>query len=389
VTDIDADHNSPVLPLRIAMVMPPWYQLPPTGYGGIESVCAALVDALSERGHDVTVFGAGAAAGTAGRFVSTMPDLQYPRLGEAIPATVHAARVEALLGQERYDVIHDHSPCGPLSAKSRTAPTVVTVHGLADGELGDLFAALGRTVHLVAISEAQRRRRPGLPWVATILNAVEPAQYPFAVSPHGPVLWLARFCPEKGPDLAIQACRAAGLPLVLAGKCSEPREAKYLADVVRPLLGPDTELVLNADRRTTRRLLRDARCLLLPLRWHEPFGMVMVEAMASGTPVVALDRGSVPEIVRDGVTGIVCADPTQLPDALHRASALDPAASAGHVRDHFGADLMARLYEAVYQRLTEWHNPRRTRVARRGGVDARMPINWAELIRGGRQGEYP
>ena len=375
-------------PLRVAMVIPPWYQLPPTGYGGIESVCAALVDALCARGHDVTVFGAGASTGTAGRFVSTMTDLQHPRLGEAIPATVHAARVEALLSQERYDVIHDHSPCGPLSAKSRTAPTVVTVHGPADGELGDCYAALGRSVHLVAISEAQRRRRSGLPWVATVHNAVDPAQYTFSASPDGPVLWLARFCPEKGPDLAIQACRAAGLPLVLAGKCSEPRELEYLTDVVRPLLGPDTELVLNADRHTTRGLLRDARCLVLPIRWHEPFGMVMVEAMASGTPVVALNRGSVPEIVRDGVTGIVCADPTGLPDALRRVGALDPAACAGHVRDHFGADLMARRYEAVYEWLVEWRNPRPTRFVPRDGVDTRMPVNRADLIRGGPRGEY-
>ncbi len=384
---MELNGRPPVRPLRIAMVIPPWYQLPPTGYGGIESVCAALVDELCVRGHEVTVFGAGHSNGTAGRFVSIMDELQYPRLGEAMPASLHAARVEAVLAQEKFDVIHDHSPCGPLSAASRTAPTVVTVHGPADGELGDFYAALGRSLHLVAISDAQRGRRPGLPWAATVHNAVDPTQFEAAANPDGPVLWLARFAPEKGPDLAIAACRAAGLPLVLAGKCSEPREAEYLADVVRPMLAGDTELVLNADRGTTQRLLREARCLLLPIRWHEPFGMVMVEAMASGIPVVALDRGSVREIVRDGVTGIVCADPTGLPEALHRAAELDPDDCVAHVRNHFGAELMAHRYEAVYERLTERNNIQRMRetwLHPRTPVDARMPVNGTDLIRRGR-----
>jgi glycosyltransferase involved in cell wall biosynthesis len=349
---VDLNHDLAAAPLRIAMVIPPWYDIPPTGYGGIESMCAALVDALSARGHEVTVFGAGRATGVGARFVSTVESLQYPRLGEAAPAALHAARVDALLRPDRYDVVHDHSPCGPLTARYRHIPTVVTAHGPADGDLGAFYETLGASLRLVAISQSQRRRRPGLPWFATVHNAVDPAQFSYSTSPDGPVLWLARFCPEKGPDLAIQACRAAGLPLVLAGKCAEPSERRYLAQVVRPMLGSDTELVLNADRATTRRLLSAARCLVLPLRWHEPFGMVMVEAMASGTPVVALRRGSVSEIVRDGVTGLVCDDVDALPSALARVGELDPADCLAHVREHFGAGLMARRYEAVYRRAT-------------------------------------
>ena len=349
---VDLNHELPAAPLRIAMVIPPWYDIPPTGYGGIESMCAALVDALSARGHEVTVFGAGRATGVGARFVSTVETLQYPRLGEAAPAALHAARVDTLLHHDRYDVVHDHSPCGPLTARHRRIPTVVTAHGPADGELGDFYETLGPSIHLVAISQSQRLRRPGLPWFATIHNAIDPAQFSYSASPDGPVLWLARFCPEKGPDLAIQACRAAGLPLVLAGKCTEPAERRYLAEVIRPMLGSDTELILNTDRATARRLLSGARCLVLPLRWHEPFGMVMVEAMASGTPVVALRRGSVPEIVRNGVTGIVCDDVEDLPAALAHAGELDPAHGMAHVREHFEADLMARRYEAVYRRAS-------------------------------------
>jgi glycosyltransferase involved in cell wall biosynthesis len=333
------------------MVIPPWYEIPPRGYGGIEVVCAALVDALSARGHDVTVLGAGTKTGTNSRFVSTMGETQHDRVGEAMPSVIHAARVDAVLRRRRFDVVHDHSPAGPLTAAYRSAPTVVTVHGPADGELGDFIAAVERGVHPVAISDSQRRARPGLPWVATVHNAVDLNEFDPAGAPDGPVLWLARFCADKGPDIAIQACRKAGLPLVLAGKCNEPGEARYLHEVIEPMLGDDVRLLVNADRTTTRRLLREARCLLLPIRWHEPFGMVMVEAMASGTPVVAMRRGSVPEIVRPGVTGFICDDPADLPGLLHRVRELDWMASVTHTREAFGAELMARRYEDVYRHV--------------------------------------
>jgi glycosyltransferase involved in cell wall biosynthesis len=333
------------------MVIPPWYRIPPRGYGGIEVVCAALVDALAARGHDVTVLGAGRTTGTSGRFLSTMEDLQHTRLGEATPAVLHAARVDTLLRRYRFDIVHDHSPAGPLTAAYRLAPTVVTVHGAVDGQLGELLAEVGDSIHPVAISDAQRRLR-ALPWAGTVHNGIDTTRLLHTATAHdGPVLWLARFSPDKGPDLAIRACREAGMPLVLAGKCSEASEIEYLRSVVRPMLGDDVKLVVNADRPTTQRLLERARCLLLPIRWHEPFGMVMIEAMARGTPVVALRRGSVPEIVRNGITGFVCDDPATLSTALRRVVDLDPADSVAHVRSAFGADLMARRYEAVYRRV--------------------------------------
>ena len=347
--------------LRIAMIGTPFYEMPPTGYGGIELICAELVDALVARGHRVTLFGGGLRSGTRATFVSTMPELQHERLGQAIPELRHAARVNRLLcsGAWHFDVVHDHSAAGPLMSAARPAPTVVTVHGAADGELGDLYADLGQSVGLVAISDFQRRQRSDLNWIGTVHNAVDPSWFAPAHRPDGPVLWLARFCPDKGPDLAIQACRAAGLPLVLAGKCNEPGEHRYLDEVIRPMLGDDIRLLLNADRSTTRDLLTAARCLIMPIRWHEPFGMVMVEAMASGTPVVALRRGSVPEVVRHGVTGWVCDDPDDLPAWLLRSGELDPADCVAHVRLRFSADAMARAYEKVYRKAITGHRPGR------------------------------
>ncbi len=331
------------------MVVPPWYELPPQGYGGIELICAALIDALCVRGHEVTMFGAGTRTGTSARFVSTVTQPQFDRLGHGMPDALHAARVDQLLAETQFDVIHDHTLCGPLAAAHRTAPTVVTVHGPADSELGDFYAALGDNIHAVAISEAQRRRRPELPWAATIHNAIDPTGFLPMHSADGPVLWLGRFSTDKGPDLAIQACREAGLPLVLAGKCNEPAEQRCLDEVIRPMLGDDVKLIVNGDRQTTNRLLSEARCLIMPIRWHEPFGMVMIEAFASGTPVVAMRRGSVPEVVRHGTTGFVCDDPSELPAALLRVGEVDPQDCVAHARSAFSADLMARRYERVYR----------------------------------------
>jgi glycosyltransferase involved in cell wall biosynthesis len=343
------------VPLRIAVIGTPFYEIPPTGYGGIELVCANLVNALVRRGHRVTLFSGGTRNHTRARFVSTSERLCPEQLGFALPELLHAGRAHRLIRDDnsRFDVIHDHSAAGPLLAAAGSAPMVVTMHGRADGDLGDLFADLGSAVGLVAISDFQRRRRPGLNWVGTVHNAVDPDAFTAAHSPDGPVLWLARFTPDKGPDLAIAACRAAGLPLVLAGKATEPHERAYLDEVIRPLLGADVRLVVNAERDVTGDLLTQARALIMPIRWDEPFGMVMIEAMASGTPVVALRRGSVPEVVADGVTGFVCDSLDEVVQGLGRCGDLNPQDCVQRVRDQFSAEVMARGYERVYQAVTK------------------------------------
>jgi glycosyltransferase involved in cell wall biosynthesis len=332
------------------MVVPPWYELPPPGYGGVEQMAAALVDALVARGHRVTLFGAGGGTGTAAEFVSTVREPQFELLGQILPELVHVTRVNGYVAAGDFDVVHDHTWAGLLTAPARAAPTVATVHGSPTGQLGDYLCTLDRSVALVSISDAQRRQNPRLTWAATVHNGLARVgpDRPRG-SPDGPALWLGRFSEEKGPDLAIRACRTAGLPLVLAGKRNEPAEQAYFEEKIAPLVHEGVEVVTNADRDRTQELLRSARCLLLPIRWEEPFGMVMVEAMAAGTPVVALDHGAVPEIVVPGETGFICADPDELPEALHRVPEIDPAACVAHVRTNFSADLMARRYEQVYR----------------------------------------
>jgi glycosyltransferase involved in cell wall biosynthesis len=333
------------------MIMPPWYEVPPAGYGGLERVCASLIDGLVTLGHDVTLFGTGTRTGTQARFVSTNPELQYPRLLESMPELVHITQVNELLTQRHYDIVHDHTMVGPVTADRRSAPTVVTVHSCPVGEVYDYLSQVDDSVSLVAISHAQRRVAPTLNWTTTIHHGIE-VPGPVKTEPStGPVLWLGRFAADKGPDLAIESCRKANLPLVLAGKANQRDEWRYLDEVITPMLGPDVELVLNADRNRTEALLYQARALLLPIRWEEPFGMVMIEALSKGTPVVALRRGAVPEVVLHGRTGVVCVDETDLPDALHEVVTMDPAECAAHVRTSFSVELMASRYERIYRRL--------------------------------------
>jgi glycosyltransferase involved in cell wall biosynthesis len=333
------------------MIMPPWYEVPPAGYGGLERVCASLIDGLIARGHDVTLFGAGTRTGTKAKFVSTHPELQYPRLLESMPELVHVTQVNEMLDREKFDIVHDHTTIGPVTASRRRTPSVVTVHGCPTGELNDYLSQVDKSVSLVAISHSQRGVAPNLNWTATVHHGIE-VEGPIKTEPaDGPVLWLGRFDADKGPDLAIEACRKADVPLVLAGKCNQQSEWRYLDEVIRPMLGSDVELVLNADRDRTDALLARARALLMSIRWEEPFGMVMIEAMATGTPVVALRRGSVPEIILHGRTGFICRDETELPDALADVGSLDPADCVTHVRASFSVDLMAERYERVYRRL--------------------------------------
>jgi glycosyltransferase involved in cell wall biosynthesis len=333
------------------MIMPPWYEVPPVGYGGLERVCASLIDGLIARGHDVTLFGAGTRTGTNARFVSTNPELQYARLLESLPELVHVTQANEMVRRGAFDMVHDHTTVGPVTAASRRVPSVVTVHGCPVGELKAYLSNVDHSVALVAISHSQRRSAPHLSWATTVHHGIEIGG-PVKTEPsEGPVLWLGRFDPQKGPDLAIEACRKANLSLVLAGKCNQRDEWRYLDEAIRPMLSSDTELVLNADRARTEALLLAAQSLVMPIRWEEPFGMVMLEAMAKGTPVVALRRGAVPEVILHGRTGIICRDEMELTDGLHEAQNLRPSDCVAHVRASFSVDLMAQRYERLYRKL--------------------------------------
>lgn len=337
-------------PLHVAMIAPPYFDVPPAGYGGVEAVVADLVDALVDRGHRVTLIGAGRHHTMAQQFLATCQRQPADQLGEALPEVVHTAKVARLLEDLDVDVVHDHTLAGPLLARGRPTPTVVTGHGPATGELGTYYRSLGSTIGLVAISEAQRAKAPELAWTATVHNAIRADTFPFREGKDEFALFLGRFHPDKAPHLAIEAARAVGLPIVLAGKCAEPAERAYFAREVQPRLGSDTTMFGVANAAAKRDLLARAACLLFPICWDEPFGLVMIEAMACGTPVVALRRGAVPEIVLAGQTGVIVDHPDELAGAIDEARRLDPWVCRKHVEQNFAVDIMAARYELVYRR---------------------------------------
>lgn len=370
---------------RIAMVVPPYFDVPPKAYGGVEAVVADLVDALVARGHDVTLFGAGE-PGTKAKFIPVWDRALPERLGEPFPEVVHALKVrraiEQIASTSGVDLVHDHTFAGPLNAPAYMGlglPTVVTVHGPVDeGDSRRYYRELGQEVSLVAISDRQRELAPDLNWVGRVHNALHVDQWPFQVEKGDYALFLGRFTEAKGPHLALQAAHEAGIPLVLAGKCSEPPEQAFFEKEVRPLLTERDHLFGMADATAKRKLLANARCLLFPIRWEEPFGMVMIEAMVCGTPVVALRGGAVEEVVIDGVTGRICDDPAELPAAIEEVRDVDPAVCRAHVEANFGAGPLGRGYEQVYHQLLR--SRRQARAARLLGETMPVRIPASERV---------
>jgi glycosyltransferase involved in cell wall biosynthesis len=339
--------------LRIAMVAPPYFPVPPDGYGGIESVVGDLVDALVARGHHVTLVGAGDHGTAAQEFVATQGSPMTESLGEPLSEVLHVARVAEELDAGEFDLVHDHTLGGGLLAHARDVPTVVTVHGPVTGRWGQYYRALREQVRFIGISAAQRAAAPDLPWLSTVHNAICVDSYPFVAEKEDLAVFLGRFQADKGPHLAIDAARSAGLPIVLAGKCQEPCEIEYFEREITPRLGPDVTIHGMADAVEKRELLGRASCLLFPICWDEPFGMVMIEAMACGTPVVALRRGSVPEVVANGVSGVVIDRPEQLVGAIATARGLRASDCREHASRNFSTSTMAAGYEAAYYHLLD------------------------------------
>ncbi len=338
-------------PIRVAVVAPPWYEIPPSGYGGIERICFDLVEGLVDRGHAVTLVAAGARR-TRAAFAPALPEplsglgtVEHP-----VQEVLYGAAVARALEDVDVDVVHDHSLAGPLVARP-PRPTVLTAHGPVDGWLGGYFRLLG--LPLVAISEAQRGTAPDLPWAGVVHNSIDVAAYPFRADKDDVVLFLGRMAPEKGAHLAAGAARAAGFPVVLAGKAAEAHERRYFDEQVAPTLGPDATWVgeVAGTRRTD--LLGRARCLVCPVQWDEPFGLASIEAMACGTPVVALRRGAMAEVVEHGRTGWLCDDPAELAEGVRRAGELDPRECRAAVAERFDTATMVDRYVEVYRRLLD------------------------------------
>ena len=338
--------------MRIAILSPVWFPVPPTGYGGIEWVVALLANGLVDAGHDVTLFAAGNSR-TKANLESVFPEAPSSQIGYSWLDLRHA--LACYVRAEDFDVVNDHS--GPAAATLGglvSTPVVHTVHGPLD-DLSQAnyrgMAALAPGVGLVSVSMNQRRPAPDLPWVGNVPNALDLDSYPFRAEPGEYLLYLGRLHPDKGAHRAIEVARRAGIPIKLAGKKRERAEQKYFDEKVHPLLGEDAEYVGETSHPTKVALLQNARATLFPIDWEEPFGLVMIESMACGTPVVATRRGAVPEVVAEGRSGVIVEDWREMVDAIADADEIERAECRRYAEARFSAPRMVADYEAVYERV--------------------------------------
>lgn len=336
--------------MRIAVIAPPWTPIPPDGYGGIELVVDRLATGFQEQGHEVMLF----ATGDSTCPVPTEWTLAEPdqRMGAVVPELRHV--MAAYDAVQDFDVVHDHTMAGPAyAARYPDLRVVTTLHGPLDGELADTYLHICDRVPLVAISHAQCTPLPQLRVARVIHHGLDAGDFPVGDGDGGYLLFLGRMTPEKGAHRAIEAARRAGLPLLLAAKMREPAEVEYFERQVEPLLNDDMRYVGEVGVERKLELLSGARALVFPIRWNEPFGMVMIEAMACGTPVVAFGEGSVPEVVDHGRTGFICDDTAEMAQALGRLEELDRSDCRFEVEHgRFSTTRMVDEYVELFETLT-------------------------------------
>jgi glycosyltransferase involved in cell wall biosynthesis len=339
--------------LRIAMLAPPWIPVPPPGYGGIEEVVRLLTAGLTDQGHDVTLFappGSKAPAAVVPVLEAPHPEAIEHAQYEADHVACAFAAIDAAAERgEPYDVIHDHTGHTALAMADRIAtPLVHTLHGPFTADARAFYARHGRKGCIVAISQAQLDDAPPeMGGGRVVHNPIDCSEWPFRAEKDDLLLWIGRMSPDKGPHRAISVVRAAGAPLVLAGPV-QPGQERFFAEEVEPRLGDGVEYIGEAGSERKRELYLRSRALLMPIRWKEPFGLVMVEALACGTPVIAFPEGSAPEVVEHGRTGFVVEDEEAMAAAVGRLREIDPETCRASCEERFGVDAIVRGYEEVY-----------------------------------------
>ena len=345
---------------RIAMIVSPWYPVPPNGYGGIEEMAYYLARELQLRGHQVSVIGQ---QGSKGPFesIALAPESWSSQLGtrDQLPReSLFLYRAYELIGKRAFDVVHDHSGLMGILMGASTrlqTPVVATLHGDLTEAEAEFLGTVDHRVHLVAISRAQQALVAGVDWRRVVYNAVDPADYRPVTHPdekHNFLFQLARISPIKGQHIAIEVARRLGVPLVLAGKVDN-EASDYFEREVKPHLGNGVTWHENVVGEEKQHLLSHARAMLFPIQWEEPFGIAMVEAMVSGTPVLAMARGAAVEIVEPGVTGWLATDSDGLVEAYSHLGEIDLERCVARATQRFGPAQMADGYQSVYERAID------------------------------------
>ena len=340
-------------PLRIAMLAPPWLSVPPHGYGGVETVVSALTEELVRRGHSITLFCA--PGSVSGATVSTLLDAQHPdEIERSLYEVDHVARafraIDDAPGHLRFDVIHDHCGFTALAMADRIrTPIVHTLHGQFTPATAAFYVRHAHKAVLVGVSRAQLESAPlELPAFEVIPNPIDVSAWPLQEQKDDYVLWIGRITPEKGPQRAIAAARAAGVPLIIAGVIQPGKQAFFDAAIAPHIDGDRVQFAGEVGGARKRALFARARGLLMPIRWEEPFGMVMVEAMACGTPVIAFPEGAARELVADGTTGFLVDDERAMAQAIGRLTTIVARDCRSWVAAHCDIGVVAAAYERTY-----------------------------------------
>lgn len=340
--------------MRIAQVSPLIESVPPQAYGGTERIVSYLTENLVRMGHEVTLF-ASADSRTAATLVPMCPT-GLRADGRCLDNTPHhLAMVERVFREaHRFDLIHFHVDYVHLPlARRHTIPSLTTLHGRLD--LWDAVPCFEqfRDHHFVSISNSQRSPLPFLNWLGTIYHGLPLDEYAPRAETGSYLLFLGRLSPEKGFPQAVEIAKRAGLTLRVAAK-ADPRDREYIDQVAKPLLRlPHVDYVGEVGQEEKQRLLQEALALVFAIDWPEPFGLVMIEAMACGTPVLARRRGSVPEIIDEGITGIIFESTEEAVQAVPELARIDRRACWKQFTMRFNAKRMASQYTALYERLID------------------------------------
>ena len=335
--------------MKIGIVAPPWAPIPPELYGGIEQAVDCEARGLMAAGHEVLLF----ATGDSTCPVPTEWVLERSegnRIGFSVPELRHVlAAYEAVAGCE---IIHDHSMIGPVYASALVdVPVVTTIHGPLNLELTDIYRRIADRVPLIAISHAQLKAHADLPVAGVIHHGVDVADFPVGGGEGDYCMYLGRMVAEKGAHRAVVAAREAGMPILLAGKMREPWETEYFATEIEPLLGDDVQYLGEVPYEEKLKLLGGAKATLFPIRWNEPFGLVMLESLACGTPVLGFPEGAAPEVVDDGRTGYLCTDTSDMAARLRTIDEIDRAECRADVEVRFSTERMAREHAELFERV--------------------------------------
>jgi glycosyltransferase involved in cell wall biosynthesis len=341
------------------MLAPPWIPIPPDGYGGIELVVHKLCDALVRRGHDVVLYAAPGSRSSA-EVRSLLPSAHPDEIERALYECDHVARAFTDIEREcadgrPFDIVHDHCGFTAFAMADRIdVPVVHTLHGPFTPETYAFYEHHRDKAAVVAISRAQLRMGPpGLRVAGVAGNPIDVREWPYVERKDDYLLWVGRMTEEKGPHRAIEVARRAGCPLVIAGPVQTGQEVFFEHEVEPHVDGTMVRYLGEVGGELKRRLFAGARALLMPIRWPEPFGMVMVEALACGTPVLAFRQGSAAEIVEPGVNGFLVDDELEMARAVEDARAIHPERCRYGARTRFGQDRVAAAYEAAYRLVIE------------------------------------